>query len=730
MLNNRTTRAILAACILLASAPGIKGLAAASAPSAPPAISPPGSIANVMSVNPSTTVRGSNVQIFVQGAPPSAAGVSVQVDGRPVPTVVPDPKNPGAITATIPSTTEATAPDFVSLGTHSVSVLFDQQWFAAGSTLTVVRREQTSPVLRQAEPFEFTPRQTGRRMVLTGSGFLTDPAADNQVVIDGAALPVVWDQCDRPPDWAKSTAGLPHGMVNSSGTAIVVCNFALPPKPSAEVAIHQGNLLTGVQVLRIPPWPKAAIVLMSVGVNLACAASVLFLAWFVRVARIGNQRYGMFRILFLDPETNTYSLSKYQFYMWTGAAIFTYAYLAISRIFVQELSLPDIPSTLPAIIGLGAGTSIGAQLITSVRGPKGGGPEKPNLGDFITSGGVAAPERVQMFVWTTVGVIGFCLATLRSNPWDITGLPQVGTGLLYLMGLSSAGYLGGKLVRKPGPVISEISTSTAAVDGGAGGAAAGAEPAPARPNLSQPIAAAQAVLNQAQASLSGLAAASSTAALKACRDTVEALRLAIHAAVASDQNTLEQTTAQASEADLAARTAADVFSNDLASSATGAPADDLRQLAEIAERCASAAQDLATGVAQGAGSAQAAAAVIALSNAGASPARSINLRGRNLSTDAAFEINNVELPFRMLALVNGVRTPKMVAPEDDANASNMARELRLTIEPEILGKADRSNYDAWFSKSAAALTFSITNPDGQRSEISFTVPPGVHQANG
>ncbi len=130
--------------------------------------------------------------------------------------------------------------------------------------------------------------------------------------------------------------------------------------------------------------------------------------------------------------------------------------------------LPDIPSTLPGIIGLGAGTSIGAQLVTSVRGPKGSGQEKPSLSDFITSGGVAAPERVQMFVWTTVGVLGFCLATLRANPWEISGLPEVGTGLRVLRERTRAGRSCGRVRFRSGGLRGRVFVSCAGLANGLG----------------------------------------------------------------------------------------------------------------------------------------------------------------------------------------------------------------------------------------------------------------------
>jgi hypothetical protein len=102
--------------------------------------------------------------------------------------------------------------------------------------------------------------------------------------------------------------------------------------------------------------------------------------------------------------------------------------------------------------------------VTNVRGPKGAGAEEPSLGDLVTSGGVAAPERVQMFVWTILGVVGFCVAVLNQPPGIIDQLAAVPTGIMYMMGISSVGYLGGKLARKPGPIINELSITPSESD--------------------------------------------------------------------------------------------------------------------------------------------------------------------------------------------------------------------------------------------------------------------------
>jgi hypothetical protein len=81
------------------------------------------------------------------------------------------------------------------------------------------------------------------------------------------------------------------------------------------------------------------------------------------------------------------------------------------------------------------------------------------MADFISSGGIVAGERFQFFVWTLVGCLGFLGIILASDPASLTQLPDVNGTFLTLMGISSAGYLAGKLVRNPGPIIQLLTIS-------------------------------------------------------------------------------------------------------------------------------------------------------------------------------------------------------------------------------------------------------------------------------
>jgi hypothetical protein len=129
----------------------------------------------------------------------------------------------------------------------------------------------------------------------------------------------------------------------------------------------------------------------------------------------------------------------------------------LSRYLVQgHFELPEVPEGLPGIIGISAVTTAGSIGITAARGPKGAGTAEPSFSDLVSVGGVVSPERFQFLLWTLVAIFAFLAAALQLDPLQIDTLPKLPERLLELSGISAAGYLGGKLVRKPGPVISEV----------------------------------------------------------------------------------------------------------------------------------------------------------------------------------------------------------------------------------------------------------------------------------
>ncbi len=179
-----------------------------------------------------------------------------------------------------------------------------------------------------------------------------------------------------------------------------------------------------------------------------------------RVDRVAGG--GWLTAFFLDKETNTYSLSKFQVLAWTAVFVFGYLYLLVCYLMIQcNYCFPDIPSNLPLLLGVSAGTTVLATAITSRRGCKGAGTIDPSLSDFITTGGLVAGDRFQFFVWTLIACGGFVALLLKPDPSSLRALPDIPPGLLLLMGVSATGYLGGKIVRSPGPVFRQVEVTDA-----------------------------------------------------------------------------------------------------------------------------------------------------------------------------------------------------------------------------------------------------------------------------
>ncbi len=289
---------------------------------------------------------------------------------------------------------------------------------------------------------------------LFGSGFDTWTPSNNVIMVNG-----------RPRDvcWTDSECNARHSLLRGAAVSpdeLEIAGLDPVEERDAQFRVRIGKLVTSPvkDDAAVPQW--VAVIVASALLTLATIAIVLILVWTVRKQTLGGEDY-ILRLLFLDKETNTYSLSKLQFYLWTIAAVFGYIYLSLSKNFFQQAyGLPPIPAGLPGIVGISAGTAVAAQVVTTINGPKGAGQPKPSISDFVTTGEMVVAERVQFLVWTVIGVVGFVIFTARLDPRTFKDLPDIPATLLTISGISAFGYLGGKLARKPGPVITEAVMTT------------------------------------------------------------------------------------------------------------------------------------------------------------------------------------------------------------------------------------------------------------------------------
>jgi len=541
-------------------------------------------------------------------------------------------------------------------------------------------------------------------LVLRGRGFQTQNPQDNVLYINSVRQPFTVGECPAAADEAAPRA-LVAQVVNDQ--EIDLCRVPVPDSGEFHVQVAVGDAISEPQVFRVYAYGKTSVALMAAVIALILALLPLLLLSRVKQSyTISRQEYKL-RLLFLDPQTDSYSLSKLQFYLWTNAALFGYAYLFISRVLVQHGIWPDIPPNLPGVIAIAAGTSVSSQIITSAKGSKGAGPLYPGFADFITSGGVVAPDRLQMLLWTLFGVGAFIVATLGLAPAMIQGLPSVPDHLLYMMGLSSAGYLGGKLARKAGPVIDEISISPADPDDAIIAAASVASFR--APDFTAAIAAAQ-----SRPAAWGTPANSHTqAALAALSDAVSAVRAAQN--VAEFSALFATLTTLRQRADAEALAAAQDFEAEPALAPDAATAQGAA--AALQELSASATQSISQS------------AAFTMREAADIPriARTITLRGSNLSAQALLQIDRQDLPFRMLLSSDGRHVPDIIAPE--ADTPTFASVLQLSIDPGNLEEYDLQQFRTWFGAKAVHI-FTLTNPDGQMAEVNLPIPPGAAQKSG
>jgi hypothetical protein len=187
----------------------------------------------------------------------------------------------------------------------------------------------------------------------------------------------------------------------------------------------------------------------------------VFFRWLYKVPE-GQPRYTFLGVLLLEPENQTFSLSRAQFLAWLVVIVWCYLFLYFSHGYVEQFwTYPKLGNSTYAFL-ISLGTLIGAQVTNKTRGTKGAGEVHPSVADLIVHGGVLALDRVQQAVWTLVAIGMFVRITVTSFG-TATGLPDIPNDLLALMGLSSAGYLGGKMVRGAGPVIDQVTPRSGSV---------------------------------------------------------------------------------------------------------------------------------------------------------------------------------------------------------------------------------------------------------------------------
>jgi len=150
------------------------------------------------------------------------------------------------------------------------------------------------------------------------------------------------------------------------------------------------------------------------------------------------------------------SLSLFQFLVWTIVISFSYVWISVIRLLGDGIPFStEIPPNLYLLLGI----SVAVPLIsvgytksrykpdTPAKPPK----PLPPFGMMLKHKGKIALNRFQMFLWTIISVVLYLsvvVGAVTEVGVDVAtlSLPDIDPTLLYLMGLSQTGYLGGRVV--------------------------------------------------------------------------------------------------------------------------------------------------------------------------------------------------------------------------------------------------------------------------------------------
>jgi hypothetical protein len=162
-------------------------------------------------------------------------------------------------------------------------------------------------------------------------------------------------------------------------------------------------------------------------------------------------------LMIIDKGTCTYSLAKVQLYVWLLAAGAAYLYLFAAKVFAQgELVLVDVPASVATVALISITTTVVSTATNTLSGGKASGQFEVTPSDLITSGGDVAPERIQQLFWTLIAAPAFVVLAYMADPARLQDVQPVPDHFLQLMGISSAGFIGGKIARGPGPKITSV----------------------------------------------------------------------------------------------------------------------------------------------------------------------------------------------------------------------------------------------------------------------------------
>ncbi|MCP5503385.1 MAG: hypothetical protein H7A25_26030 [Leptospiraceae bacterium] len=175
--------------------------------------------------------------------------------------------------------------------------------------------------------------------------------------------------------------------------------------------------------------------------SVSISAVILFLLMISYIMK----KFNFLKEILLESETNTYSLTKFQAFLWTLVLIGSYLYVAICwAMILGNGVIPDFNASLIALMGVSYGGMISSKIIENKKPKNEIRETSPSLKNLFCTGNEVDMARLQLFGFTIVSIIAFLFTMVQSN--ILNGLPDIPPTLHGLLTASQAGYLSGKMV--------------------------------------------------------------------------------------------------------------------------------------------------------------------------------------------------------------------------------------------------------------------------------------------
>ncbi len=252
----------------------------------------------------------------------------------------------------------------------------------------------------------------------------------------------------------------------------------------------------GPPAMRWRPWHTAAVVALTAffvwmavwlpwGVYSSWIVAMMALTVFTLV--VGRGVTGVWKGALVDERLRM-SLSRLQMLAWTVVIVGALGTMTIARAQTNPVTAMDIevPATVWALLGISVMSLIGSPLIKNAKKDPALGPDPVQaaallaargkspgqvtveglvvkntsigdasfadlfMGEYVETSTLLDVAKIQMFFFTVLLVLAYAIAVgriLRTDP-SLASLPEVGDGMLPLLGISHAGYLLSKTVTK------------------------------------------------------------------------------------------------------------------------------------------------------------------------------------------------------------------------------------------------------------------------------------------